>query len=102
MHDAVVHALKLPEIEATPLPSEHEVAKFDLTLAIEHAGDAYALQWEYSNDLFNLSTLARMASHFEMLLSAALLDPERPLELLPMAAETAASALAGPSTESPR
>src|SRR5262249_50880321 len=63
---------------------EGEAAQFDLTLSIEEADTELALLWEYNRDLFNETTIARMATHFHRLLEALVTEPDRPLGAAPL------------------
>ncbi|MCX6635821.1 MAG: amino acid adenylation domain-containing protein, partial [Acidobacteria bacterium] len=81
--------LRIAGLETECLRVEPRSAKFDLTLSLEekpHGGiEGY---FNYSTDLFEASTVRRMAAHFQTLLAAALAEPERPvrtLNLLPEA-----------------
>ncbi|NMO13600.1 amino acid adenylation domain-containing protein [Pyxidicoccus fallax] len=67
-------------METVPLASHS--AKFDLTLVISDRGQGLRGQLEYSTDLFDASTAARMVDHLRVLLEAALAAPERPLSAL--------------------
>ncbi|GHO46314.1 non-ribosomal peptide synthetase [Ktedonospora formicarum] len=59
-------------------------AMFDLTLELaEHPENIEALL-EYSTDLFDASTIERMAAHWERLLESMVANPEQPIESLPM------------------
>lgn len=63
-------------------------AKFDMTLFLTETGQGMQSCFEYNSDLFYPETMARMAKHFETLLSAAAVDPDRPLWSLPMLSQT--------------
>ncbi|MCY7488158.1 condensation domain-containing protein, partial [Paenibacillus alvei] len=41
------------------------VAKFDLTVGVQEAEEGMRVSFEYSTDLFDASTIERMAAHFE-------------------------------------
>jgi amino acid adenylation domain-containing protein/non-ribosomal peptide synthase protein (TIGR01720 family) len=58
-------------------------AKFDLTLSLQESHDGFACSWEYNTDRFEESGIARIASTFERLVTAALSDPDRPWSSLP-------------------
>jgi amino acid adenylation domain-containing protein len=65
-------------------PIEFEFARFDLSLElVEHEGELMAL-YEYSSDLFDRDTIARMHAHFEELLRAIVRRPEARIEDLPL------------------
>jgi amino acid adenylation domain-containing protein len=62
-------------------------SKFDLTLEIEDRADSLICHWEYSTDLFEESTIARMAGHWHMLLEGIVADPGQRLSQLPLLTE---------------
>jgi len=59
-------------------------SQFDLTLSITDAGEGLAGSFEYSTDLFDEPRIRRMAGHLEVLLRAALDNPERRVSDLPI------------------
>ncbi|MCP4655333.1 MAG: amino acid adenylation domain-containing protein, partial [bacterium] len=59
-------------------------AKFDLTLALEQAVGELRGELEYSTDLFDATTIRRMAAHLESLLRGVVTDPEQRLRQLPL------------------
>jgi amino acid adenylation domain-containing protein len=75
--------LALPGLELTVLKPDYPIAKFDLTLNIQ---EGHCL-WEYATDLFEASTISRMARHFEVLLTAIVENPEQSISHLPMLTE---------------
>ncbi|HEX2224762.1 MAG TPA: amino acid adenylation domain-containing protein, partial [Thermoanaerobaculia bacterium] len=62
-------------------------AKFDLALSLSPADGGLAGSLEYSSDLFDATTVRRLADAYEVLLRAAVADPDRPLTLLPRMTE---------------
>jgi len=58
-------------------------AKFDLNLTAELAADRLRGAFEYSTDLFDAATVARLAGHLERLAAAAAAHPEAPVAELP-------------------
>jgi hypothetical protein len=60
--------LSLPGIEIEWLPLTYPFAKFDLTLLVIESEQQLHLTWEYATDLFEQSTIQRMAAHFVVLL----------------------------------
>jgi amino acid adenylation domain-containing protein len=60
------------------------VAKFDLTLFVSETTNGLRAGIEYNSDLFDTSTIARFASHYEALLQSISNDPDRPIWTLPM------------------
>ncbi|MCP4662996.1 MAG: AMP-binding protein, partial [bacterium] len=59
-------------------------AKFDLTLSLTVAEERLTNGLEYNTDLFDLTTIRRLAGHLEILLAGAVADPERRLSELPL------------------
>ena len=76
--------LELPDMTVTPLPAESVVAKFDLILSVEESDQGLACHWEYSTDLFEPETIGRMASHFEVLLTAMVADDSQAIATMPL------------------
>jgi amino acid adenylation domain-containing protein len=77
-------ALALPGLALSTLPVDRGLAKIDLTLEMSEHPGGIAGYLEYSTDLFERATIARMAGHFETLLAAVLAAPERGVGELPM------------------
>jgi amino acid adenylation domain-containing protein len=77
-------ALRLEGVEISSLDRQNDTAKFDLSLGIWDLGDRLAAQFEYSTDLFDEATIARMAEHLVTLLDAASDAPDRPVAELPI------------------
>ncbi len=66
-----------------PFDFDRGAAQFDLTLSLDWGREGW-LGLEYSTDLFDRATVARMLAHFEMLLRAAAADPDRRLSEIPL------------------
>ncbi|MBQ4880686.1 hypothetical protein J8M21_26180, partial [Pseudoalteromonas luteoviolacea] len=70
--------LSLPGIELTTLEGTGgKNAKFDLTLNLVEEEGGQTLSWVFNTALFERDTIARMATHFEVLLSALVQAPEQ-------------------------
>ncbi|MEM9486281.1 MAG: amino acid adenylation domain-containing protein, partial [Cyanobacteria bacterium P01_F01_bin.116] len=80
--------LELPNMTVTPLTAESVAAKFDLTLSVEESDQGLVGQWEYNTDLFEPETIARMANHFEVLLTAMVADVSQSVATLPLLTST--------------
>ncbi len=78
--------LSLPGLELAPLPVERRLAKLDLTLDMVELPGGFGGYFEYSADLFEAATIARLAAHFSALLAAAAAAPDRGVGELPMLA----------------
>ncbi|NUQ74150.1 MAG: amino acid adenylation domain-containing protein [Polyangiaceae bacterium] len=59
-------------------------SKFDLTLHIDERADGAIVRFEYDKSLFETTTIARMAAHFENLLEATVADPTTRIADLPL------------------
>ena len=59
-------------------------SKFDLSLFLVEEDGGLRGTLEYSTDLFEEATVARLAGHFRTLLAAACADPDQPLSCLPL------------------
>jgi non-ribosomal peptide synthetase component F len=71
-------------LKLAPLAVELDTTKFDLTLTLMEV-DAKLVAWcNYRTDLFEETTIVRMLEHWQVLLAAAVADPEQTLSALPM------------------
>ena len=71
--------LSLPGIAAEPLDLAGATAKFDLTLGLFDRGDRIDGLIEYSTDLFDRTTIARLAGQLLEFLAAVAAEPDRRL-----------------------
>ncbi|MBO1055966.1 MAG: amino acid adenylation domain-containing protein [Dolichospermum sp. JUN01] len=76
--------VELTGLTVSPLPIETVTAKFDLTLGMQNTGNGLVGVWEYNTDLFDHSTIARMAGHFVTILAAIVANPSERIDQLPM------------------
>lgn len=79
--------MRLPALQVESIALENASAKFDLTLNVTESGGALFLSIEYDADLFQPDSVQRMFLHFEHLLEAITLDPEKPIARLPLLPE---------------
>ncbi|MDC3982192.1 non-ribosomal peptide synthetase [Polyangium jinanense] len=70
LQGATVDAPSMGELSVEPWPVERRSARFDLTLSLERAPDGYRGGIEYSVDLFECSTVRRLASHLQRCLAS--------------------------------
>ncbi|MDZ7963735.1 MAG: amino acid adenylation domain-containing protein [Nostoc sp. DedSLP03] len=84
LQNAPMGELELPGVSLSELEQERTIAKFDLTLDISETSAGLECEWEYNTDLFDRSTIERMASHFENLLSAIVDNPQQRVSELPL------------------
>ena len=108
-HDSAVRSPRLGDASCTIFERGNGSSKVDLdVVAIPHAGrylgdkergDArISLIWEYNRDLFDRSTMERMAAHFLRLLEAAVASPGTAVSRLPMLSDSERQGLLGTAT----
>jgi hypothetical protein len=76
--------LELPGLKITPRDVDSGTSKFDLTLRLTEQHSELHGELEYSTELFEGETAARLVGHLRTLLEAACADPELPLSRLPL------------------
>ncbi|WP_216840681.1 non-ribosomal peptide synthetase, partial [Dyella sp. S184] len=86
LQNTPMDALDLPGLSIQAVDSDNVTAKFDLTLSLTESRDGLHGCFEYSTDLFDASTVARLAQHLTHLLQAIVTDPSGPVGELPMLA----------------
>ncbi|MEH2381698.1 MAG: amino acid adenylation domain-containing protein [Nostoc sp.] len=79
--------LELPGCTWYELNQESTIARFDLTLSITETDRGLVGEWEYNTDLFDGSTIERMAAHFQNLCSAIVENPVATVGELPLLSE---------------
>ena len=84
LQNAVPKIPALPGLSTEFVDVDPGTARCDLVLEIIDAGGQLGGWFEYDTDLFEPDTIARMASHFQVLLHAVLADPDRPISRLPL------------------
>ncbi|NEQ79118.1 MAG: amino acid adenylation domain-containing protein, partial [Moorea sp. SIO2I5] len=87
LQNAPMGEVELPGVTLTQLAPESTIAKFDLTLSISETSQGLVGEWEYNTDLFEGSTIERMAAHFQNLLSAIVENPQLSVAELPLLSE---------------
>ncbi len=84
LQEAVLGELRLPGLAVHPLPQEEAVARFDLLLQATPLAAGLAFSLEYSRDLFEEATAARLLGHLGNLLAGVAADPDLRLTALPL------------------
>lgn len=87
LENAPPPVLELPGLTLRSLKVEDTAAKVDLTLSIIEGAEGLHGALQYNSDLFEASTMTRMAGHFRVLLKAIVADPDRRLSELPISTE---------------
>ncbi len=75
---------KVPQLDVQTLSGEHHSAQFDLALDTFETPDGLGATWTFATDLFETSTLERMASHWQTLLRGMLASPWARVAELPL------------------
>ncbi|NEP31533.1 non-ribosomal peptide synthetase [Moorena sp. SIO3B2] len=84
LQNAPMGKLDLPDLTLSELNQHSTIAKFDLTLSMTETEIGLVGIWEYNTDLFDGSTIKRMATHFQNLLSAIVENPQQVVSELPL------------------
>jgi amino acid adenylation domain-containing protein len=84
LQNAPIGEVELPGVTWCQLDESRTVAKFDLTLSMTETSQGLVGEWEYNTDLFDGSTIERMAGHFQNLLSAIVENPVVAVDELPL------------------
>jgi len=75
LHRTPCEILRLSGLCVEPVPLQTRTSKFDLLLQVWDHGETLYGIWEYSTDLFERSSIQRMARHFEQLIRSATDNP---------------------------
>ncbi|HEX5760628.1 MAG TPA: non-ribosomal peptide synthase/polyketide synthase [Thermoanaerobaculia bacterium] len=84
LQDAATHPPELPGLAVRHFPAGHGTAKFDLALSLAEAGGGREARLDARADVYDEADLERLLAAFETLLAAALAEPDRALEELPL------------------
>ncbi|HLJ33794.1 MAG TPA: amino acid adenylation domain-containing protein, partial [Ktedonobacteraceae bacterium] len=74
----------LADLTLRPIPVEVGTTQFDLTLSLLDGTQGLEGQFSYNSDLFEASTIARMATHFQLLLQGIVISPRQHIGMLPL------------------
>ena len=81
-------ALQLAGLEVQVIKGIHgETAKFDLDFSVTEEQEKIRIAIEYATDLFDASTIERMAGHWRVLLEGIVADPAQRISHLPLLTE---------------
>jgi amino acid adenylation domain-containing protein len=76
--------LQLEGLEVEAFPISREVSKLDLELYWRDAGDRLTGLLKYNIDIFDSSTIAQLARHFQQLLTGLVEHPDQPISKAPL------------------
>ncbi len=77
-------AVQLPQLKVEDIVWEGRTAQYDLTLGTYESSDGIAAELTYATDLFNATTIERLARHWQNLLRAIVTDPSQRIGELPL------------------
>ena len=84
LHNAPETKVELADLTLGEVNQEGAIAKFDLTVSVTATDQELVCEWEYNTDLFDSSTIERMAAHYHNLLSAIVENPQQMVSELPL------------------
>ncbi|HEX6292587.1 MAG TPA: amino acid adenylation domain-containing protein [Herpetosiphonaceae bacterium] len=87
LQNAPLPPLNVEDLTFMALDVDSGTSKFDLTMFMWERADGLGGALEYSTDLFDDATIARMLRHFQTLLEGIVADPAQPIGRLPLLAE---------------
>ncbi len=76
--------IRIPGTRFSLLEIENDTAKFELALFMQETATCLGGVFEYKTDLFERSTIERLVEHWQILLRAIALDPDRRAAELPV------------------
>ncbi|WP_431193990.1 amino acid adenylation domain-containing protein [Acaryochloris thomasi] len=82
LQNAPMPAIELPDLKMTPTQPEAQVAKFDLALFIQETPEGLVINWNYSTDVFQDTTINRLAQQYTDLLQKLVEAPETSIEAI--------------------
>ncbi|AOY80290.1 condensation domain-containing protein [Moorena producens JHB] len=74
---------QMADITVSLLPSDRQMADFDLFLSMKERGGQLQGRLQYKTDLFEAATITQMLENFQALLESVIANPDRHLEELP-------------------
>ena len=92
--NAPAEDLELKGLKLSRLEMEAGTAVVDLTLSLRETTEGIGGWIEYSTELFEAQSITRLATHFERLLEAMVLDPAERFSQAPMLTKSGAPAVA--------
>ncbi|MBD1825981.1 non-ribosomal peptide synthetase [Microcoleus vaginatus GB1-A2] len=84
LQNGLTQTLELPGLTLKSHEIDTGTANFDLMLFLEETERGLTATWEYSTNLFQPSTIARMHGHFQILLEGIIANADRRLDELPL------------------
>ncbi|MEM9164166.1 MAG: condensation domain-containing protein, partial [Cyanobacteria bacterium P01_F01_bin.4] len=94
LHNTPKTAVTLPELSVTALELDNHAARFDLSLDMYETDTGLTGVFEYNTDLFEASTINRLVTHFETLLTGIVVRPDTTIGHLPLLPQSQLDTLA--------
>ena len=88
LQNAPAQELNLPGLTVKPLEVKTGTSKFDLALFMREAEQKLVGTWVYNTDLFDATSIAKMARQYETLLGNLLAQPDARISTIEMVTET--------------
>jgi amino acid adenylation domain-containing protein len=82
LQNAPIAEMELLGVNLSQLKIAGSTSAFDLTLSVTSTAQGLTVDWEYNTDLFDVSTIERMAGHFQVLLSELAANPAQRIDEL--------------------
>ncbi|MGH1392472.1 MAG: amino acid adenylation domain-containing protein [Trichormus sp.] len=82
LHNTPNQTTNLPGLKIEPLETEHSTSRFDISLDMYETPSGLRGTWEYSTELFEKSTIERLITHFQILLSNIVDNPKQSINQL--------------------
>jgi len=79
--------VKLPELSLKPIEQPKPFSMYDLSLLADENSTGLLLNWEYNTDIFDTTTIQRMAGHFDLLLHSLVQSPDNDVRKVKMMSE---------------
>ncbi|HEX6288974.1 MAG TPA: amino acid adenylation domain-containing protein, partial [Herpetosiphonaceae bacterium] len=84
LQNAPMPELALGDLTLLPIAIDNHTTKFDLSFDLTETADGLFGLIEYSTDLFEAATIARIAEHFRRVLEIVVADPAQRIAALPL------------------
>ena len=82
LQNASIEAADFPGLSVARMEIDQRISRFDITLELTEIDGEFHGFFEYSTDLFDASTIARMAAQFDVLLKSIIADPQEQISRL--------------------
>jgi NRPS condensation-like uncharacterized protein len=95
VHNTPQSSVSLAGLEMNAVPSTDASSKFDLTLFMNEGENQIAGELHFDSSLFQTATIERLIERFQRILEEVTTDPDRPLSLISIEAETLVANFSG-------